>query len=170
MSPRGLSNPGDIVTNSEEGLIRRAWRSGQQKYIVDQITGKIRLPVAVFEPRLPANRPDAKRTDKYLSVNILSSLESAGLPPDWNGNDTKIYSARLNAGACHELDLSVTWEPVLGLPNPSDDNPHHGGIHGVVELYYANNDAYEVTITKLAKASEVLPECLFRSPPPTKIT
>ncbi len=165
MPPKGLCNAGETVADPLEGLIRRARRSGAQKYIIDQKTGKPRLPAAMFEPRLPETRSGAKRTDKYLSVNIVSSLQSAGLPRDWMGNDANFYSAMLLSGDCHGLSLSVTWEPVISLPNPSDDNPHHGGIHGVVELFYADNEAYEITITKLAKAAQVLPECLLTSPP-----
>jgi hypothetical protein len=119
----------------------------------------------VFEPRLPENRPNAKRWDKFVSINILSSLLGEGLSPDWRGNDVNFYSAKLSAGICHSLNLIVTWEPDVALPNPSDDNPHHGGIQGVVELRYADMDLYEITITKMAKAAEVLPECLFASPP-----
>jgi len=161
MPPKGLSTAGELIADPAEGLIRRARRSGTQKYFIDQITGKARLPAAAFEPRLPETRPDAKTTDRYLSVNILSSLLSAGLPRDWKANDAKFYAAMLPAADCHGLSLTVTWEPVTGLPNSSDDNPHHGGIHGVVELFYADNEAYEKTITKLAKAAEVFPECIL---------
>jgi hypothetical protein len=129
-------------------------------YVHDQITGKLRPPAAAFEPRLPENRPAAKRHDKYLSVNIWSSLAAAGKNADWGCDHLHFYAARLPAGACHALALGVTWEPVTNSPNPNDDNPHHGGIRGVVELYRLDRDSYDLAITKLAKASEVLPECL----------
>jgi hypothetical protein len=144
-----------------EGLIRRARRGDRrQMYVHDQITGKLRPPAAAFEPRLPENRPAAKRHDKYLSVNISSSLANARESVDWGCDHRQFYAARLSAVACHSLALGVTWEPIVNSPNPGDDNPHHGGIHGVVELYRLDRDSYDLVITKLAKASEVLPECL----------
>jgi len=48
----------------------------------------------------------------------------------------------------------------MGHPDPEDDNPHHGAIHGLVELFYRDRNAYDVAITRLAKAAEVFPECL----------
>ena len=153
MSPKGLKTPGEAIKDLEEGLIRRGRRTGGQKYIIDQMTGMCRPPAAMFEPRLPQNRPDAKVTDKYISVNILSSLQAAGLSPDWGGNNESFYSVSLRAEICFNLGLTVTWEPV-------DSNPHHGGINGVAELYTVDRDGYEKTLTVLAKEASVLPECV----------
>lgn len=120
----------------------------------------MRPPAAAFEPRLPENRPNAARFDRYLSINVLSSLTGAHLPASWRGNDQGYYSAHLPVSACQALTLHATWEPITGTGNPDTDNPHHGGIHGVVEMFYGDRDAYERAMTKLAKAAEVLPECL----------
>jgi hypothetical protein len=159
--PTGISSAGEPVTDPAEGLIRRARRNDRrQMYVHDQITGKLRPPAAAFEPRLPENRPSATQHDKYLSVNILSSLTNANEPADWGCDHLKFYAAQLPAEACHSLALGVTWEPVASRAGLSDGNPHHGGIHGVVELYRTDRDSYDMAITKLAKSSEVLPECL----------
>ncbi len=157
MAPTQSGGP---VNDPTEGLIRRARRSGDQRYVRDQITSQVRLPVSVFEPRLPENRPNAKTHDEYLSVNILSSLASAGLPRDWRGNTKDFYSAQVVAGVCHALFLTVTREPDMGHLDPNNDNPHHGAIHGLVELFYSDRDGYDRAITRLAKAAEILPECL----------
>lgn len=153
MPPSGVKTPGEELKNPAEGLIRRGYRTGKQKYVIDQKTGEYRLPAAALEPRLPQNRPDAKNTDKYLSVNILSSLQAANMPQAWEGNNDKFYSAILCVKACFEQDLKVTWEPV-------DQNPHHGGIWGLAERFSEDFDAYHATLTALSKATIVLPECI----------
>lgn len=158
--PTGISLPGGAVVDPTEGLVRRARRAGRQRYVQDQLTGRVRPPAAAFEPRLPENRPNATRHDKYLSVNVVSSLTAARLPRDWRGNSKEFYSAHLPVAICHDLSLAVTWEPDVGHPEPADDNPHHGAIRGIVEMFYIDRDTYELAITTLAKASEVFPECL----------
>lgn len=157
VAPSGVSQPQEWITDPLERLIRR-FRLNKAKFIVvDQITGKRRPPAAAFEPRLPENRPNATRHDKYLSVNVVSSLTNAGLPADWGLDRTQFVAAQLNVDACHSVGFHVTWEPVLGQSNPAHDNPHHGGIQGAVELYRSDMDSFEVAISKLAKASEVIP-------------
>ena len=151
MPPKDVTIAGQEITDRAEGLIRRGRRpKNQQNVVEDQITGRLRVPAAIFQPR---------SKDAFLSVNIQSSLVSAGLPRDWGCDHQKFYAALLLVGACSNLDLRVTWEPVANEPD-QPDNPHHGGIHGVVELQQSDRDAYERTITKLAKESVVLPECL----------
>lgn len=164
MPPTGITKPGEHISNPEEGLIRRARRNRRLQFVHDQITGQIRPPAAAFEPRLRENRPQAKSFDEYLSVNILSSLTNAGMPRDWGCDHRGYYAALLAAGSCHSLGLAVTWEPIAGEPDSTNDNPHHGGIHGVVELFRDDRDAYDNVLTALAKASEVLPECLHDKP------
>lgn len=159
MPPDGVTNPGDVLNNPQEGLIRRGRRAKKPPYVLDQITQKMRPPAAIFEPRRPETRPNATVFDKYLSVNILSSLTAANLPRDWRGNNSDFYSVQLFVESCHALSFTVTWEPIEDN-NPARDNPHHGGIQGVVQLLDSDRDAYDIAITKLAKASEVLPECL----------
>lgn len=160
MPPTGLSTPGETVTDPQEGLIRRARRSRSQPFVRDQITGKLRPPAAAFEPRLPETRPSARRFDKYLSVNIVSSLLGAGLDRDWQCDHQVFYAVIITAGACHHCFLSVTWEPVRCAADHTRDNPHHGGIRGVVELFSADQEQYDRVISSLAKASEILPESL----------
>ena len=159
MPPNGVAMPQQPINSDTEGLVRRGRRKAQA-YFTDQITGKLRPPISVFEPRLPQTRPKATKWDKYLSVNICSSLRAAGLPVDWNSNSHEFYGVLLTVGSCKELGLSVTWEPIEDLSKPHEINPHHGGIQGVVELYHADIDHYERTISGLARASEVLPECV----------
>lgn len=159
MAPAGVSGPGNPILDPDEELIRRGLR-GKHRYFIDQITGKPRLPAAIFEPRLPELQPRAKNFDEYLSVNIASSLAAAGEASDWGCDHSKFYAVSLMVGVCHALSLGVTWEPIIGEPAPTNDNPHHGGIRGVVELFRSNIVQYDVVITKLAEASEVLPQCL----------
>jgi hypothetical protein len=161
--PAGIHQPGTTVSDPAERLIRRARRAGKQRYVHDQISGKVRPPAAAFEPRLPQNRPNAARHDEYLSVNIASSLAAVGMPLYWRGNTEEFYSAILPVAVCHEVSLTVTWEPDVGCQDASEDNPHHGAIRSIVELFYLHRDAYEAALTRLAKGSEVLPECLGHS-------
>jgi hypothetical protein len=131
-------------------------------YILDQITGRLRPPAAVFEPRLPENRPKAKKHDAYLSVNVRSSLANAGEPCDWRCDHAKFYAVTLTVADCQSHSLNATWEPIEDEPDPNDNNPHHGGICGVVEMFRADREKYEAVISGLAKASEILPECLAK--------
>ena len=142
--------------------MRRGRRKRGQTFVIDQITMKPRPPAAIFEPRLPENRPTARHYDRYLSVNIHSSLTAAGLPRDWNCAHAEYYLATLATGACHALGLRVTWEPLFAEADPNDNNPHHGAIWGVVELYRNDQEGYERVLSALSKAAEILPECLAR--------
>lgn len=164
MPPAGVSQPQATLRDPSEGLVRRVRRKKRPDYVPDQKTGKMRPPASAFEPRLPETRPNAKRFDRYLSINVLSSLASAGLAASWRGNDREYYSAQLTVSACQGLGFHATWEPIAGTGNPDTDNPHHGGVHGVVELFRRDRDAYDRAITELAKAAEVLPECLEAGP------
>ena len=134
------------------------------KCVRDQITGRLRPPAAIFEPRLPETHPHAKSFDEYLSVNILSSLSSSGLAPDWQCDHQNFYAVSLLVSSCISLSLPVTWEPIDPESDGSGGNPHHGGIRGVVELRAQDEDAYEVAITLLAKSSEVIPACIAANP------
>ncbi len=125
--------------------------------IFDQRLGCFRLPRAAFEPRLPENRPNAKRHDRYLSVNIESSLLNDGLPLDWACDHDRFYAGKLSVEAAEAVALTVTWEPV---EDEEPKNPHHGAINGLVEMFYRNQDEYNEALEALAKASVVLPECL----------
>ncbi len=160
MPPLGVSQSGEKIQRGDEYVIRRAYRKGRQKYVQDQQTGKLRPPSAAFEPRLTELKPKLDRDEEYLSVNILSSLSADGKLPDWGCDTTKFYAAQLLTQSCHDLALTVTWEPVVDPSKPEDDNPHHGGIWGVVEAFRSDRDKYEILITELAAASEVIPECL----------
>ncbi len=160
MPPLGVSQPREQVQRGDDWVIRRAYRTGKQKYIRDQQTGKLRPPSAAFEPRLKELKPNLERDEEYLSVNILSSLLAAGESREWGFDKARLYAAQLLTQSCHDLALTVTWEPVEDPSKPQDDNPHHGGIWGVVEAFRADRDHYEILITELAAASEVIPECL----------
>lgn len=142
-----------LLRDPSEPLIRRGyWKDKRAKtFVKDQVTGRWRPPAAAFQPR--------RDREAYLSVNIESSMAAAGLPPDWGVDHARFYAVRLTVGACARCGLPVAREPV-------EDNPHHGGIYGVVELQAKDDDAYQDVITDLAKASEVLPESLaiFETP------
>lgn len=155
MAPAGVSKAGDLISNPSECLLRRARRKGSQKYVLDQKTNQYRPKNAIFEPRIREKNPGAIHHDEYVSVNILSSLQQAGLEPDWGCDHQAFYVVSVSAGTCHALGLRVTWEP-----DCEHDNPHHGAIHGLVERYATDRDAYERSISCLAKASIILPECL----------
>lgn len=109
----------------------------------------------------PSRKPAKCSTARQVYLGKHSILTpSAGLRRDWRGNSEEFYSAQLFVAACQDLSLAVTSEPDLGHPDPNDDNPHHGAIHGLVELFYNDRNSYDIAITRLAKAAEVLPECL----------
>ena len=106
---------------------------------------------------MPENRPKATRHDKYLSVNIESSLLTDGLSLDWECDHDRFYAGKILVGAVETAALTATWEPVA---DEVPSNPHHGAINGVVELFYCDQDRYEAVLSLLANASVVLPECL----------
>ena len=58
------------LTDASEGLIRRAWRTGRQKMVIDQLTRLPRAPAAAF---------DLREKEEALSVNVESSLRAAAL-------------------------------------------------------------------------------------------
>jgi hypothetical protein len=160
MPPLNIKRPGQRITEPTEGLIRRARRNRKQPMVFDQRMQCYRLPASAFEPRLPQNRPNAGRFDKFLSVNIESSLRNEGAALDWGCDHRSFYAGKLAVEAVEAKLLTVSWEPVS--PDASDliGNPHHGAINGVVELYYRNLLEYELVIAHLSRASSVLPECL----------
>jgi hypothetical protein len=94
------------ITDPSEGLIRRGYRTGRQKHVItDQITGALRAPAAVFEPRL---------SDEALSVNVESSLRASGLPLTWSVDPAKQYAARITVGDCLANNLEAFHAPLLG--------------------------------------------------------
>ena len=125
--------------------------------VFDQRMRCYRLPAAAFEPRLPQNRRNVTRYDKYLSVNIESSLLNDGLSLDWGCDHDRFYAGRLLVEAVEAAEFNVSWEPV---DDEEPMNPHHGAINGVVEMYYHDQDQYELAISLLADASVVLAACL----------
>jgi hypothetical protein len=136
------------ITDLSEGLIRRAWRTGRPKIIIDQLTGVRRAPAAAFEPQ---------KADEALSVNVESSLLEAGLPLTWSVNPAKQYAARITVGDCSANALEAFHNPLPENP-PQPENPHHGLIRGLVEMRLGDRDTYERTLTALAKASTIVPE------------
>lgn len=136
------------LSDPTEGLLRRAFRTGKQRMITDQLTGISRAPAAAFEPR---------KVDEALSVNVESSLLAAGLPLTWSVDPSRQYAARITVGDCTANDLEAFHNP-LPENSPQPENPHHGLIRGLVEMRSANPDAYEWAITALAKASTIVPE------------
>jgi hypothetical protein len=158
MASDTADEPGPRVTDRDELVIRRAYRKKSEPLIQDQVTGRFRLPAKAFEPRLPQNRPRATRFDRYLSVNIASSLRAAGLPLNWGCDDTKFIAGSLAVGSIDALGLRVTAEPVWIPEAGQPINPHHGAIWGVVEIY--GSDEYDNMLDALVNASTILPECL----------
>lgn len=138
------------LTDPREGLIRRAYRAGRQRVITDQLTGVPRAPAAAFEPR-------AK--DEALSVNLESSLLTAGLPLTWRIDLSRQYAARITVGDCFASDLAAFHNPLPEDP-PEPENPYHGLIRGLVEMRSSDPDRYERAITALSKASTIVPGTL----------
>lgn len=157
MPPSNVATPGQQITDRSDGMIRRARRDKRQPLIFDQRRQLYRLPASAFEPRLPENRPNATRHDKYLSVNIESSLLGDSLSLDWGCDHLCFYAGKLSVGSADAAALTVTWVPITDAEPP---NPHHGAINGVVELYYSDMVAYEDAISQLSAASAVLQACL----------
>ena len=130
------------IRDRAEGLIRRVWQTPRKyRSITDQLTGRVRAPVAAFEPR---------STDEALSVNVESSVRAAGLDPATYSLDLqKHYAARITVADCHDNDLTA-------LRDPQPDNPHHGLVRGLVEMRASNPDRYEEVLDALAKASSII--------------
>ena len=139
------------LTDPGEGLIRRAWRTGGQKMVVDQLTGRPRAPAAAFRLR---------EKEEALSVNIETSLRAAGLPLTWRVDFNKQYAVCITVGDCIANGLEAFHDPVA--PKSPDDpgNPHHGSIYGLAEVRSGDLDAYEAVVTALSKASTIVPEPL----------
>ena len=137
------------LTDANEGLIRRAWRTGKQKMIMDQITLRHRAPAAAFALR--EKEPD-------LSVNVESSLLASRLPLIWQVDLDRQYAARITVGDCEALSLRVCHNPIDPKPPNDPGNPHHGSIFGLAEMRSSDPDAYEEALTALAKASTIVPE------------
>ncbi len=162
MPPRDIDRPGQLIADPTEGVVRRALRNRKQPMVFDQRMQCYRLPASAFEPRLPQNRPNAHRFDRYLSVNVESSLLEDGLALDWGCDHLRFYAGRLTVASIATVPLTVSWEPVEpDAPDPG--NPHHGAINGLVELYYEAMDRYELAIQRLARASQILSACLTAS-------
>jgi hypothetical protein len=149
----GATNRGVKLSDPTEGLLRRAYRTGRPgKTVIDQISGVARAPAAAFEPRLPdPQRPD-KKVDEALSVNVESSLRTAGLPLTWGANPSTQYVARITVGDCLANNLEAYRKPLL------PENPHHGLIWGLVEMSSSDPDRYERTLSALARASAIIPD------------
>lgn len=143
------------VSDPNEGLLRRVWRTPKAKSgsVQVQITGRLRAAFAAFEPRFPdPGKPD-KKVDKVLSVNIESSVLAAGLSVNFDIDLNKQYIARVTVGDCSSLGLKVFHDPITDPPHP---NPQHGLIWGLVELYERNPDEYMQTVPVLARASTII--------------
>jgi hypothetical protein len=140
------------LVDENEGLLRRAYRSGKPgRTVIDQITGVARAPAAAFEPRLPDPQKPDKIVDEALSVNVESSLRTAGLALTWAADLMKQYVARITVGDCLANDLEAYRHR---LP----ENPHHGLIWGLVEMASRDRDRYERTLNALARASTIIPD------------
>jgi hypothetical protein len=146
------ANNSDLLSDPAEGLLRRAYRSrrGAGKIVIDQLTGVARAPVAAFEPRLPDPKKPDKKVDEALSVNVESLVRAAGLPLTWSANPSTQYVARITVGNCIANNLEARRKP---LP----ENPHHGLIWGLVQMYFSDPDSYERTLDALAKSSTIVP-------------
>jgi hypothetical protein len=143
------------LTEPNDGLIRRAWKTPAKKYgpITDQLTGTLRAPAAAFEPRFADPTKPDKKVDDALSVNVETSLVAAKLPLAWGVDPSKQYAARITVGVCLASELEAFHEPVPG-------NPHHGSIWGLIEMYAIDREKYERTIDVLAKASTIVPNTI----------
>lgn len=135
------------ITDPAEGLLRRAWRTGKQKAVVDQLTGEHRAPAAAF---------DLRASEEALSVNIESSLLSAGLPLTWQVDFSRQYATRITVGDCSANGLEAYHDPVAPNPPSEPGNPHHGSILGLQFMRATDPDAYEATIDALARASRIV--------------
>jgi hypothetical protein len=139
------------LTDPCEGLLRRV-RTTRSTYnpIIDQTTGRSRAPAAAFEPRFPDPAKPDKIVDEALSVNVESSLCAAGFPLTWGANPRKYYVARITVADCISQELEAHLHP---LP----ENPHHGLVWGLVEMFGNDRDRYERAIDALARASTIVP-------------
>jgi hypothetical protein len=147
------------LTEPNEGLIRRVWKTPRKKYgpVHDQLTDRLRAPAAAFEPRFPDPQKPDRPVDEALSINVESSLRAAGLPLTWSVDLRKQYAARITVGDCIANDLEAYHNPLPETPS-HPANPHHGLIRGLVELRASNRDGYERVLDALAKASTILPD------------
>ncbi len=145
-----MDEQSDQILTPDEGLIRHAIKSKtkKQKKIFDPVAQKWRAPAAAFEPYVYNPSRPGKPADTHLSVNIESSLVAADLPLHWNV-PVSFYTARIQVEDCANNGLTV-WR------QPRPENPHHGGISGLVEMRDNNIQLYEKTIDALARASEVI--------------
>jgi hypothetical protein len=147
----GVARTWQKLTDPSEGLLRRVWTT-PRRYgpILDQVTGRDRAPAAAFEPRFPDPAKPDKIVDEALSVNVESSLRAAELPLTWGADLRKHYVARVTVADCTSQDLEARHDPIL------PENPHHGLIWGLVEMYQTDEDQYERTIDALARASTIV--------------
>jgi len=118
------------LTNPDEGLLRRAFRSrrGRHQPILDQLTGRFRAPTAAFEPRFPDPAKPDRKVDEALSINVESLLSAACLPLTWGADLSKYYVARVTVADCSAVSLEAWHSPILHPEQP--ENPHHGLIWG----------------------------------------
>jgi hypothetical protein len=135
------------ITDATEGLIRRAWRTGRQKMVVDQVTGEQRAPAAAF---------DLRAAEEGLSVNVESSLRSAQLPLTWQVDFNKQYAVRIAVGDCSSHGLETYHDPVPPKSPNDPGNPHHGSILGLQSMRATDRDRYEATIDALARVSRIV--------------
>jgi len=144
-----------------EGLIRRVRKTPRNTYgpVHDQLTNRLRAPAAAFEPRFfDPQKPD-RPVDDALSVNVESSLQTAGLPLTWGMEPRKQYATRITVGDCISNKLEAFHNPLRATPS-APANPHHGSIRGLVELHAVDQDAYERVLDALAKASTIIAQPL----------
>lgn len=147
------------LTEPSEGLIRRVRKTPRNMYgpVHDELMGCFRAPAAAFEPRFPDPQKPHRPVDEALSVNVESSLRTAGLPLTWGLEPRKQYAARITVGDCIANDLEAFHNPLPATPSlPA--NPHHGLIRGLVELHASDQDQYERVLDALAKVSTIVPD------------
>ena len=86
-----------------------------EKYnpVPDQLTGRLRAPVAAFEPRFPDPKKPDKIVDEAISINVQSSLEAANLALTWGADPQKHYVARVTVADCSNQGLEAYHVPDL---------------------------------------------------------
>jgi hypothetical protein len=152
-----VNGAGRKLSDPSESLLRRVRKTPRPTYnpIMDQATGRPRAPVAAFEPRFPDPEKPDKIVDEALSVNVESLLRAACLSLTWGADFRKHYVARITVGDCSNHDLDARHHPI-------PDNPHHGLIWGLVEMFGDDPDRYERVIDALARASTIVPDSRSR--------
>ena len=153
--PTTVTREGRKLADPQEGLLRRVQRTPKSQFnpVPDQTTGCLRPPAAAFEPRFPnPDKPD-RPVDEALSINVQSSLLSAGLSLTWGADPRKHYVAQLTAEDCLGLGLEA-----YHVPDIKHDNPHHELIWDLVGMFASDLDRYERTINALARASTIVPD------------